>query len=104
MSPSAWNVLMVSASASALPTRSPMRSRISSAALLVNDRAQIAFAGKPRSRSRATRYVITRVLPEPAPASTSSAPSPCTTASRCGGFSPDRSSMSEPRYGFRAAK
>ena len=31
------------------------------------------------------RWVRTRVLPEPAPASTSSGPSPCTTASRWGG-------------------
>ena len=32
------------------------------------------------------RYVSTRVLPEPAPASTSSGPSMVTTASRCGPF------------------
>src|SRR4051794_39228205 len=32
------------------------------------------------------RCVSTRVLPEPAPASTSSGPSPCSTAWRCGGF------------------
>ena len=38
------------------------------------------------------RCVSTRVLPEPAPARTSSGPSPCTTASRCGGLSPSRSS------------
>src|SRR3954453_14574673 len=34
----------------------------------------------------AMRCVSTRVLPEPAPASTSSGPSPCSTAWRCGGF------------------
>src|SRR5262245_31988540 len=41
----------------------------------------------PRSIRRAMRYVITRVLPEPAPASTSRGPSLCSTASRCGGLS-----------------
>src|SRR4051794_29875453 len=39
----------------------------------------------------ATRWVSTRVLPEPAPARISSGPSPCSTASRCGGFRPARS-------------
>ena len=37
------------------------------------------------------RYVITRVLPEPAPASTSSGPPPWLAASRCGGLSLPRS-------------
>src|SRR3954451_3670945 len=36
------------------------------------------------------RCVSTRVLPEPAPARMSSGPSPCRTASRCGGFRPSR--------------
>ena len=39
------------------------------------------------------RWVSTRVLPEPAPAMTSSGPSPCTTASRWEGFRPSRSSV-----------
>ena len=34
------------------------------------------------------RWVRTRVLPEPAPASTSSGPSPCVTAARCGSLRP----------------
>src|SRR4051794_18967017 len=38
------------------------------------------------------RWVSTRVLPEPAPARISSGPSPWTTASRWGGFSPASSS------------
>ena len=36
------------------------------------------------------RYVMTRVLPEPAPARISSGPSRCSTASRCSGFSLSR--------------
>src|SRR3954447_6596714 len=36
------------------------------------------------------RWVSTRVLPEPAPARISSGPSPCSTASRWGGFRPAR--------------
>src|SRR5689334_1810087 len=37
---------------------------------------------------------MTRVLPDPAPARTSSGPVPCVTASRCWGLSPVRSIMS----------
>jgi hypothetical protein len=36
------------------------------------------------------RVVSTRVLPVPAPASTSTGPSSVSTASRCSGLSPDR--------------
>ena len=39
------------------------------------------------------RYVMTRVLPDPAPARMSSGPSRCSTASRCSGFSLERKSM-----------
>ena len=58
------------------------RSRISPAALLVNVSARICHGGTPRSISAAMRRVMTRVLPEPGPASTSAGPSPCDTASR----------------------
>src|SRR5262245_11633521 len=64
-----------------------MRSRISSAALFVNVTAQIACAGTPCASRCAIRNVITRVLPEPAPASTSSGPPPWLAASCCGGLS-----------------
>jgi urea transport system permease protein len=57
----------------------------------VKVKAQIMCAGTPRSMSRAIRWVMTRVLPEPAPASTSNGPSVVSTASRCGGLRCDRS-------------
>ena len=47
------------------------------------------------------RCVSTRVLPDPAPASTSSGPVPCVTASRWGGFSP--SSSCSARAALRSA-
>jgi hypothetical protein len=50
------------------------RARISPAALFVKVSARIALAGTPRSRSRAIRWVMTRVLPEPAPARTTADP------------------------------
>ena len=52
------------------------RSRISPAALFVKVMARISFGVDAHAPSRcATRWVSTRVLPEPAPASTSSGPS-----------------------------
>src|SRR4051795_8567026 len=71
------------------PRSSSTRSRISWAALFVKVMARISPA-RARSvcTSQAIRWVKTRVLPEPAPASTSSGPSGCVTASRCGGFNP----------------
>src|SRR3954451_5752597 len=71
------------------PRSSSTRSRISWAALLVKVMARISPA-RARSvwTSQAIRCVSTRVLPDPAPASTSSGPSGCVTASRCGGFNP----------------
>src|SRR5690606_17036481 len=64
------------------------RSRISPAALLVKVTAKIRSAGTPSaSISRAIRAVSTRVLPEPAPASTSIGPWTCSTARRCAGLS-----------------
>ena len=57
------------------PTSLPRRSRISAAALFVNVMARICHGCTPKSPSMcAMRYVSTRVLPEPAPAKTSSGP------------------------------
>src|SRR6266496_135727 len=69
------------------PTSSPTRSFISPAALLVN---VIASSANGEARwspiSHATRFVSTRVLPDPAPATTSSGTSGgAVTASRCAG-------------------
>src|SRR5438876_3167403 len=71
-----------------------MRSRISSAALLVNVTARI-FSGRdaPLRIRYAMRWTITRVLPLPAPARTRAGPSPCSTASRCSGLRFSRISM-----------
>src|SRR5919206_2387504 len=82
----AWKVRIQMARAFG-PTAASIRSRISPAALFVNVIARISFGSTPHAASRcATRYVSTRVLPEPAPATTSSGPSVVTTASRCAGF------------------
>src|SRR4051794_5592729 len=65
------------------PIRSSSRVRISAADLFVNVIARISFGFTPIALMRwATRYVSTRVLPEPAPAITSSGPSVVSTASR----------------------
>src|SRR5882672_2213514 len=53
----------------------------------------------PSASRLAIRNVITRVLPDPAPASTSSGPLVWLTASRCGGFSWVRSTTDGARYG-----
>ena len=75
----------------ARPTRCSTRSRISFAALLVNVIARISPGRAWPVRSRyAIRCVITRVLPDPAPARMSIGPSPCMTASRWGGLRPSR--------------
>ena len=69
------------------PTSCATRSRISLAALLVNVIARISLGrARPVATSQAMRWVSTRVLPEPAPASTSSGPSPCVTALALGGI------------------
>ncbi len=71
------------------PTRALTRLRISSAALLVKVMARISNGEMCRSvTSQATRWVSTRVLPEPAPAMMSSGPSGWVTASACTGFRP----------------
>ena len=68
------------------PTSAPTRCFISSAALLVKVMARISNGETPRSSIRwAMRWVSTRVLPEPAPATTSSGPSPWVTAASLDG-------------------
>ncbi len=69
------------------PRMAATRSRISRAALLVKVTAR-TWLGKARLVSRiwAKRVVSTRVLPVPAPASTSSGPSTVSTAARCSAF------------------
>ncbi len=73
------------------PTRAATRSFISPAALLVKVMARISNGETPSSIRWAMRCVSTRVLPEPAPATTSSGPSVWITASPWAGFSPSRS-------------
>ena len=59
----------------------------------MNVMARISNGDSPFSEiSQAMRWVSTRVLPEPAPATTSSGPSAWATASACAGLSPDRRS------------
>src|SRR5580704_10478107 len=73
------------------PTSAATRPAISPAALLVNVIARISFGDTSRSASRyAIRWVSTRVLPEPAPATISSGPPAWTTAARCCGLRPSR--------------
>ena len=62
------------------------RSRISAAALFVNVTAAMARGSTPPRTRCASRWVMTRVLPEPAPARTSSGPFGWRTASRCSGL------------------
>ena len=71
------------------PTSSSTRSFISLAALLVNVIARIEPGWARRWEiSQAIRRVSTRVLPEPAPATTSSGAPAWTTAARCGSLRP----------------
>src|SRR5690348_5922530 len=82
----AWNVITQLARAGG-PTRSTSRSRISPAALFVNVIARISGGFTPTAFRRcAMRRVSTRVLPEPAPAITSTGPSVARTASRWAGL------------------
>jgi hypothetical protein len=69
-----WNVLTHIMRATP-PTRAATRSRISAAALLVKVMARIEPGWAPRAAiSQAIRRVSTRVLPDPAPATTSNRP------------------------------
>src|SRR5215471_5254815 len=73
------------------PTSESTRLAISDAALLVNVTARIESGCTPTPSIKcAIRYVMTRVLPLPAPARISTGPSVVSTASRCCGFSLDR--------------
>ncbi len=75
------------------PNNFSMRPRISWAALLVKVTARIECGEAPSVEiTQATRCVSTRVLPEPAPASTSTGPTGAVTAARC-------ASLSECRIG-----
>ena len=66
------------------PSMVSMRRRISRAALLVKVTASTALGETPSARiSQAIRCTRTRVLPEPAPASTRRLPGSAATASRC---------------------
>src|SRR5690625_3585891 len=88
----AWKVIVHIVLAVRAPRRTWMRSFISAADLLVNVIARICPGRTPRSAMRwAMRWVRTRVLPEPAPATMRSGLPLCVTASRWGPFRPSRS-------------
>src|SRR3954462_10165231 len=73
------------------PTSTSTRSRISCAALFVKVIARISPGRALPVRIRwAMRCVSTRVLPDPAPASTNNGPVSCSTAWRWGSFRPSR--------------
>ena len=83
----AWKVPSQGMPSTAPPTSAPMRSFISRAALLVKVTARICEPrARPVHRMWAMRVVSTRVLPVPAPASTSTGPSSASTAARCSGL------------------
>ena len=67
------------------------------------DRQDLAGGAIPSSIRCAVRSVITRVLPEPAPAITSSGPSVSSTASRCSGSSASRLGAAGRRVGQRVS-
>ena len=82
-----WNVITHMRAAMRPPTSCCTRSFISVAARLVKVIASISVGEASSWSIRcAIRCVSTRVLPEPAPATTSSGPSVHSTASRCCGF------------------
>src|SRR5260221_11849335 len=84
------------------PSNCATRSRISPAALLVNVIARISNGDAPISATRyARRCVNTRVLPDPAPATTSTGPGGSVTASYWAGFSPERSSSAMSLASYR---
>src|SRR5687767_4902503 len=86
-----WNVVSQTPRAPS-PSSFSTRSRISPAALFVKVTARMASGAMPQTPiSHATRFVSTRVLPLPAPASTSNGPSVVRTASCCSGLRPSRS-------------
>src|SRR5574343_1404606 len=93
--PRAWKV-QISTSLVALPTNWRARSRISAAALLVKVMAAIRRGSNPAWIKRPILWVITRVLPEPAPASTKQGPDRWLTASSCARLRP--AVMSKKRW------
>src|SRR4029453_8580918 len=75
-----------------LPIKSITRPRISAAALLVKVMARIDPGCTLRGRTKKQLgRETTGVLPDPAPATTSTGLPSCSTASRCGGFNPSSS-------------
>src|SRR5271157_1414481 len=66
-------------------TRASIRWRISPAALFVKVMARTLSGAIPECSRWATRRVMTRVLPDPAPARTKRGPWTCVTASRWAG-------------------
>src|SRR5271166_6338861 len=86
-----WKVEISGLASVRAPTSDSTRLAISLAALLVNVTARIELGATPRWSIRcAIRYVMTRVLPLPAPASISTGPVAVSTASRCWGFNCER--------------
>src|SRR6516225_278497 len=82
-----WKV-PIHSDAPGMPSSRSMRERISPAALLVKVTASTPCGETPSAwMSQAMRCVSTRVLPLPAPASTSTGPSGAVTAARCASFS-----------------
>ncbi len=87
--PIEWKVPSHGMPSTAWPSIWPSRSFISRAALLVKVTDRISPGrARPWLRIWAIRVVSTRVLPVPAPASTSTGPSSVSTASRCSGLRP----------------
>ena len=85
----AWKVPSHAIPSAVGPIRVAMRSFISRAALLVKVTARMFWGrARPVATMWVMRVVSTRVLPVPAPASTSTGPSSASTAARCSGFSP----------------
>ena len=82
-----WNV-PIHSGADGSSSCASIRARISPAALLVKVTARMPCGDTPSTcTSQATRWVSTRVLPLPAPASTSVGASGAVTACRCASFS-----------------
>ena len=85
--PKAWKV-HINTSLAALPINCLARSRISAAALLVKVMAAMRLGSHPTWMRRPILCVMTRVLPDPAPASTKQGPCKKLTASCCAKFKP----------------
>jgi hypothetical protein len=94
--PRLWKVLTARSLAARGPTRALARSRISCAALLVKVMAAICFGSSPACSSRAILCTMTRVLPEPAPASTRQGPDRWCTAAQLGRVGTERGALDEP--------